>query len=202
MKIFLSTCLFLAILSEVAAVVCIVRKSKEKGTGRGVKTCVTTEGGNCFYGFTVSNLGAYYYDREQGCTTDCTVESYTFTREDGRYLRSFRSCCRSTSCGSLVGEKGKPKLNGRECPTCCPSLSKACKGSKTIKCNDDETQCIEFVVAHDNSSIPDEHFHGCASPKFCAMAKKSMHFDALSGTITRARCSDILPPLEELNFEE
>ncbi|XP_053255498.1 phospholipase A2 inhibitor and Ly6/PLAUR domain-containing protein-like [Podarcis raffonei] len=138
---------------------------------------------------------------ETGCTTDCTLENYSFTTSEGDFILNFRECCHPIHCLQQFGFRHGRRLNGQECPTCIPSLSEACKGSETIKCYNDETQCMEFVVAYDDSAIPNKHFHGCASPKFCGLAKNPMHFDALSGAITKARCSDTLPPLEQLNIE-
>ncbi|XP_077788296.1 phospholipase A2 inhibitor gamma subunit B-like [Podarcis muralis] len=188
MKIFLSTCLFLAILSEVTAERCKVKKLNDR-VAQG--TCETSEGGSCFnrvVGRTFN--GSTKFEIEMGCTTDCTSRNYIFTSGKDYFLRQVRFCCRATDCYKKLYEMEQPELNGQECPTCFPSFSKACKGSKTIKCYDDQTQCIEFVVDHDDSAIPDKHFYGCASPTFCAMAKNSTHFDVFSGTITKARCCD------------
>ncbi|CAI7934788.1 Hypothetical predicted protein [Podarcis lilfordi] len=199
MKIFLSTCLFLAILSEVTAETCKVKKlndSDSKGT------CETSEGGSCFFRVIGRRFnGSAKLETEMGCTTDCTSGNYIFTSGKDHFLRDIRFCCHAKDCYKKFFQLQQPKLNGQECPTCFPSFSKACKGSETIKCYDDQTQCIEFVLDHDNSTIPEKDFHGCASPTFCAMAKNSMHFYAFSGTITKARCSDTLPLLEQLNFE-
>ncbi|XP_033015195.1 phospholipase A2 inhibitor and Ly6/PLAUR domain-containing protein-like [Lacerta agilis] len=199
MKIFLSTCLFLAILSEAEAEVCFVKKPGKKFER---KTCKTSKGGSCFVQYNTTTLnGSFMFEDARGCTTDCTPENYSFTNENGRYWRSYRSCCSGLDCADLFTQKMKYQFNGKECPTCCRSLSKACNGSKTIKCLNDETQCIEFVVAHDDSAIPEDYFYGCAAPKFCELAKNSMHIDAVSGTITRARCSDTLPSPKQLNYE-
>ncbi|XP_033015197.1 phospholipase A2 inhibitor 25 kDa subunit-like isoform X1 [Lacerta agilis] len=199
MKIFLSTCLFLAILSEGEADICHIHKPGEKNSN---ENCVTSKGGSCFVHYNANNLnGSLKNESESGCTTNCTSENYSFTSEDGRFFRSFRSCCRYGKCTQLFIKKLSRKLNGRECPTCCPAFSKACKGSKAIKCHNDETQCAAFVVAYDDIAIPEKDFYGCASPSFCALAKKSKHSDALSGTITRARCSDTLRSLKQLNYE-
>ncbi|XP_053255458.1 uncharacterized protein LOC128419123 [Podarcis raffonei] len=278
MKIFLSICLFLAILSEVTAEKCKVKKLNDS-VSQG--TCETSKGGSCFFrvigrrfrreeavAFLHSASGSYCpppyvlvdvcsngtksreipsppgkqrgteriasflliplrgpvllrpgkhfrdsqaagkhadgstkLETEGGCTTDCTSGNYIFTSGKDNFLRDVRFCCHAIDCYKKFFQLQQPELNGQECPTCFPSFSKACKGSETIKCYDDQTQCIEFVVDHDDSAIPEEDFYGCASPNFCAMAKKSMHFYAFSGTITKARCSDTLPLLEQLNFE-
>ncbi|XP_053255497.1 phospholipase A2 inhibitor gamma subunit B-like [Podarcis raffonei] len=199
MKIFLSTCLFLAILSEVIAKQCRVKKLNES---KSKTTCWTTKGGNCFSRFVVKNFtNSLDIKVELGCTTDCTTDNYSFTTREGDYVQNFRKCCHEIRCVQEFVQRPGRKLNGQECPTCIPSLSEACKGSETIKCYDDETQCMEFVVAYDDSAIPNKHFHGCASPKFCGLAKNSTHIDFLSGTIIRARCCAALPSSEQLNFE-
>ncbi|XP_033015198.1 uncharacterized protein LOC117052408 isoform X2 [Lacerta agilis] len=155
MKIFLSTCLFLAILSEGEADICHIHKPGEKNSN---ENCVTSKGGSCFVHYNANNLnGSLKNESESGCTTNCTSENYSFTSEDGRFFRSFRSCCRYGKCTQLF---------------------------------------IKNDIA-----IPEKDFYGCASPSFCALAKKSKHSDALSGTITRARCSDTLRSLKQLNYE-
>ncbi|XP_077788297.1 phospholipase A2 inhibitor gamma subunit B-like [Podarcis muralis] len=146
------------------------------------------------------NGSIIYGIADMGCVTTCSSENYSFTTLQG-YLESEINCCQDDFCNYKYIYGPLHVFNGRKCEACHASVSEGCSDLKTVGCRDAETQCISFVIVHNDSSAPDEIYKGCASPSLCDMARKSLYNEYFSGTMTEARCYDTLPSSEQLNFE-
>ncbi|XP_033015191.1 uncharacterized protein LOC117052405 isoform X2 [Lacerta agilis] len=212
MKIFPSTCLLLAILSPGLALMCS-RGQHDYSPGKKILllTC-STQGGSCYTQYTASTLdvpvpsnslkdGSPKRLKKWGCAKNCTNENYSFTTVEGRYFQTNKKCCGSPMCNTKDTETPSRKFNGQECPIYCNPGSEDCEGPKTIRCSNAENRCIEFVVVHNKSAVPDKFVRVCGTPSFCQLAKTSMYSRIFSGTITQARCCDSMPSSQQLNFE-
>ncbi|CAI7934789.1 Hypothetical predicted protein [Podarcis lilfordi] len=116
-------------------------------------------------------------------------------------MRSFTKCCQTLFCNKKSITHLHRQLNGLTCPILGPSGPVVSERPKPIRCYGDETRCLEFVLVRDDSEVPNEVVRACATPSFCEMAKMSMHIDAISGTITEARCCESVRSEEQLNIE-
>ncbi|XP_033015199.1 urokinase plasminogen activator surface receptor-like [Lacerta agilis] len=202
MKAFLSSCHFLVLLfPAVTAVICYHNSLVENPEY--IQGDCEIEGGFCFSRITDNHLNVpSRMDSEAGCATNCPKTNYSFTTQGGFYLISSTYCCQDVLCN--MDELEKPKLgdfNGRQCEACHAPASEGCSGLNTIRCRGAETQCISFVIVHNDSSISDEIYQGCATPSFCDLARNSPYNEHFSGTITNSRCCETLRSSEQLNFE-
>nr|XP_028597974.1 phospholipase A2 inhibitor and Ly6/PLAUR domain-containing protein-like [Podarcis muralis] len=117
------------------------------------------------------------------------------------YLKSNIDCCQDDFCNARQIDWPGYLLNGLRCPSYHPSGPEDCLKLRNLRCRGDETRCFEFVLVHNDSSVPDKLYSGCATPTFCELARTSPYNDYLSGTITKARCGDTLPSGKKLNNE-
>ncbi|XP_033015189.1 phospholipase A2 inhibitor and Ly6/PLAUR domain-containing protein-like [Lacerta agilis] len=157
------------------------------------RTCVT-KGGSCFYDLTDTYLnGSIQSYKTRGCAEDCVSANATFSSVQYKYIQHIHYCCKNLICNFRSPDKPKRNLNGLECPNLGVAESAVSEGSDAIKCYGDETQCIEFVLVHDDRGVPDKVVKGCATPAFCELAKTSELNKYFSGTITRAQCCETLP---------
>ncbi|CAI7934777.1 Hypothetical predicted protein [Podarcis lilfordi] len=160
------------------------------------------EDGLCFAHLTRNGLRGSKKDKfVVGCTPNCTEENYSFTTVDG-YLQTIRECCADFLCNDEIHDTDIERVrNRRKCEACRASGSEGCPDLETISCYGNETQCISFVLVHNNSLVPDVSYKGCATPSFCELARTSPYNGYFLGTITQARCCDTLPSPQPLNFE-
>ncbi|XP_053253955.1 uncharacterized protein LOC128418372 isoform X1 [Podarcis raffonei] len=129
---------------------------------------------------------------KMGCATNCPSTNYTFsTLEDDLQNRIY--CCQTLFCNERRIDWGGYGFNGLRCPFYDASDPENCPKLRNLRCRGDETRCFEFVLVHNDSSVPDKVYNGCATPTFCELARTSPYYDYLSGTITEARCGDTLP---------
>ncbi|XP_033015194.1 phospholipase A2 inhibitor and Ly6/PLAUR domain-containing protein-like [Lacerta agilis] len=184
MNIFLTTCLLLVILSPVTALLCVGNTRHEYCHG----ICFTIQIDN--------HLNSTPNRRTKwGCMTDCTSDKTTFTTVGNKYFRNIKTCCGKQLCNATPPPRRDPKLNGLECPFYCQDS----KAPKTVKCFDDETRCMDFILIRGDAKVP-EVFQGCATPSFCEQASASMIDKYLSGNITRPRCYESFPSSEQQSF--
>nr|XP_034978002.1 phospholipase A2 inhibitor and Ly6/PLAUR domain-containing protein-like [Zootoca vivipara] len=231
MKTFLSTCLLLVILGpgldtlevstsyasqEVPAVEAKqeVVMAADTAAAQKTLTCpVTTEygtskdnclieGGGCFSQRIETYLnGSIKTYTKRGCAEDCISANATFSSVEYKYLLHIYYCCQFSYCNLNFPKKPRRVFNGLECPNYCVAESAVSEGSDAIKCYNEETQCIDFVLVDDDSEVPDKVVKGCASPAFCELAKTTKLNKYFSGTITRARCGEALPSPNKLSIE-
>ncbi|XP_033015188.1 uncharacterized protein LOC117052402 [Lacerta agilis] len=165
------------------------------------RTC-RIKGGSCFYDLTETYLnGSIDTYKTRGCAEDCVSANATFSSVESKYIQHIHYCCKEFLCNFRLPAKPKRDFNGLECPNLCVAESAVSEDSGAIRCNDDETQCIEFVLVHDDRGVPDKVVRGCATPAFCELAKTSELNKYFSGTITRARCGETLPSQKQLSIE-
>ncbi|XP_053257951.1 phospholipase A2 inhibitor and Ly6/PLAUR domain-containing protein-like [Podarcis raffonei] len=223
MTTFLSTCLLLVILCPAldALEVSTGFASQEVPEVEGIQAvvmaadtatvklqCVTTmmkpciiEGGSCFTQLTENYLnGSRKADKNKGCAEDCIPANATFSSVERKYIQYIHYCCQTFLCNLGFPEMPPRNLNGLECPNLGVAESEASEGLNAIRCYDQETQCIEFVLVHDNSEVPDKVVKGCASPAFCELAKTSILNKYFSGKIIGARCGETLVSPNQLSF--
>ncbi|XP_053257950.1 phospholipase A2 inhibitor and Ly6/PLAUR domain-containing protein-like [Podarcis raffonei] len=159
------------------------------------------EGGSCFSQRTKTYLnGSVETYRNKGCAEDCISANATFSSVERKYFQHIHYCCQKTLCNLRVLEMPPRNLNGLECPNLGVAESEASEGLNAIRCYDEETQCIEFVLVHDDSEVPDKVVKGCATPAFCELAKTSILNQYFSGMITRARCCGAIVSPKQLSF--
>ncbi|XP_053257952.1 phospholipase A2 inhibitor and Ly6/PLAUR domain-containing protein-like [Podarcis raffonei] len=223
MTTFLSTCLLLVILCPAldALEVSTGFASQEVPEVEGIQAvvmaadtatvklqCVTNrkitchiKGGSCFSQLTETYLnGSKETYKNRGCAEDCIPANATFSSVERKYVQYIHYCCQIYYCNQGVLEMPPRRLNGLECPNLGVAESEVSKGSNAIKCYNEETRCIEFVLVHDNSEVPDKVVKGCASPGFCELAKTSKLNKYFSGMITQTRCYETIVSPKQLSF--
>ncbi|XP_053255509.1 phospholipase A2 inhibitor and Ly6/PLAUR domain-containing protein-like [Podarcis raffonei] len=222
MTTFLSTCLLLVILCpgldalEVSTGFASQEVPEVEGTqevvmAKGELQCAITqlkscnikigEGGSCFYQRTETNLnGSNEIDTNKGCSKDCISAKYSFSSVERKFIQRIHDCCKILLCNMKVLGMPARMLNGLVCPNLGVAESEVSEGSNFIECHNEETRCIEFVLVHDNSEVPDKVVKGCATPNFCELAKTSALNKYFSGMITLARCGETVVSPKQLSF--